>query len=119
MRSKYQPPTSAPAHKLSRSSSAPNAGRAQSPATAYVLGTGASLADPLPLPQRNLLFIGDPVTCVAGIDNWPVCPTEPNRHSNGYDAYGMVLGRHLDAQAALVGYGGRGIVRDYLATATC
>lgn len=78
------------------------------------LATGASLADPLPLPQRKLLFIGDSVTCGAGIDNWPVCPTEPNHHSNGYDAYGMVLGRHLDAQAELVCYGGRGVVRDYL-----
>jgi lysophospholipase L1-like esterase len=78
------------------------------------LGAGALLTDPLPLPQRKLLFIGDSVTCGAGIDNWPVCSTEPNRHSNGYDAYGMVLGRRLDAQAELVCYGGRGVVRDYL-----
>jgi lysophospholipase L1-like esterase len=78
------------------------------------LGTNASLVDPPALPKRKLLFIGDSVTCGAGIDNWPVCPTEANRHSNGYDAYGMVLGRRLDAQSELVCYGGRGVVRDYL-----
>ena len=78
------------------------------------LGTGATLVDPPPLPQRKLLFIGDSVTCGAGVDNWPACPAETNRHSNAYDAYGMVLGRRLDAQSELVCFGGRGIVRDYL-----
>lgn len=78
------------------------------------LGTGAVLVDPPALPQRKLLFIGDSVTCGAGVDNWPACPTENNRHSNGYDAYGMVLGRRLDAQSELVCMGGHGIVRDYL-----
>jgi lysophospholipase L1-like esterase len=78
------------------------------------LGTGAALVDPPALPQRKLLFIGDSVTCGAGVDNWPACPAETNRHSNGYDAYGMVLGRRLDAQSELVCYGGRGVVRDYL-----
>ena len=82
--------------------------------TGLRLGTNASLTDPPPLPQRKLLFIGDSVTCGAGVDNWPVCPTENNRHSNGYDAYGMVLGRRLDAQSELVCHGGRGVVRDYL-----
>jgi len=75
---------------------------------------GATLADPPPLPQRRLLFIGDSVTCGAGIDNWPACPAETDRPSNGYDAYGMLLGRRLDAQSELVCYGGRGVVRDYL-----
>ena len=78
------------------------------------LGTGAALVDPPPLPERKLLFIGDSVTCGAGVDNLPICPAETNRHSNGYDAYGMVLGRRLDAQSELVCYGGRGVVRDYL-----
>ena len=82
--------------------------------TGLRLGTNASLVDPPALPRRKLLFIGDSVTCGAGIDNWPVCPTETNRHSNGYDAYGMVLGRRLDTQSELVCYGGRGVVRDYL-----
>ncbi len=82
--------------------------------TGVRLGTGGMLVDPPPLPKRKLLFIGDSVTCGAGVDNYPVCPAEVNRHSNGYDAYGMVLGRRLDAQAELVCYGGRGVVRDYL-----
>jgi lysophospholipase L1-like esterase len=82
--------------------------------TGLRLGTGAALVAPPPLPVRKLLFIGDSVTCGAGVDNYPVCPAENNRHSNGYDAYGMVLGRRLDAQAELVCYGGRGVVRDYL-----
>ncbi len=82
--------------------------------TGLRMGTGATLVAPPPLPQRKLLFIGDSVTCGAGVDNYPECPTENNRHSNGYDAYGMLLGRHLDAQAELVCYGGRGVVRDYL-----
>jgi hypothetical protein len=78
------------------------------------LGTGGALIAPPPLPQRKLLFIGDSVTCGAGVDNWPSCPTEINRHSNAYDAYGMVLGRRLDAQSVLVCSRGRGVVRDYL-----
>lgn len=82
--------------------------------TGLRLGTGGELVAPPPLPQRKLLFIGDSVTCGAGVDNWPACPAETNRHSNAYDAYGMVLGRRLDAQSELVCYGGRGVVRDYL-----
>ncbi len=82
--------------------------------TGVRLGTGAELVTPPPLPQRKLLFIGDSVTCGAGVDNWPLCPVEINRHSNAYDAYGLLLGRRLDAQSALVCYGGRGVVRDYL-----
>jgi lysophospholipase L1-like esterase len=82
--------------------------------TGMQMGTDAALVAPLPLPERRLMFIGDSVTCGAGVDNYPVCPAETNRHSNAYDAYGMVLGRRLDAQAELVCYGGRGVVRDYL-----
>jgi len=82
--------------------------------TGIRLGTGAELVAPPPLPTRKLLFIGDSVTCGAGVDNYPACPAENNRHSNAYDAYGMALGRRLDAQSELVCYGGRGVVRDYL-----
>src|SRR5215813_8417996 len=79
--------------------------------TGVRLGTGAELAAPLPLPTRKLLFIGDSVTCGAGVDNYPFCPSENNRHSNAYDAYSMLLSRRLDAQSVLVCYGGRGVVR--------
>ena len=78
------------------------------------LGTGASLVAPPALPERRLLFIGDSVTCGEGIDNYPVCAPDNHRSANAYDAYGMVLGRRLDAQAELVCYGGRSVVRDWL-----
>jgi len=78
------------------------------------LGTGVSLVAPPPLPARKLLFIGDSVTCGEGIDNYPVCPGDLHRSANAYDAYGLVLGRRLDAQSELVCYGGRGVVRDWL-----
>ena len=77
------------------------------------LAKDGTLLDPPRLPQRRLLFIGDSVTCGAGIDNYPVCIKDKSRPSNAYDAYGMVLGRRLDAQVHLVCYGGRGVVRDY------
>jgi lysophospholipase L1-like esterase len=70
---------------------------------------------PLPLlPRRKLMFIGDSVTCGAGIDNGPECKADPSHpSSNAYDAFGMLLGRRLDAQSHLVCYGGRGLERDY------
>jgi lysophospholipase L1-like esterase len=77
------------------------------------LGTGAELASPPALPQRKLLFIGDSVTCGEGIDNYPACPGDLYRSANAYDAYGLVLGRRLDAQSELVCFGGRGVVRDW------
>src|SRR3974390_1480259 len=77
------------------------------------LGTGAALVAPPPLPARKLLFIGDSVTCGEVIDNYPVCAGDLHRSANAYDAYGLVLGRRLDAQSELVCYGGRGVVRDW------
>lgn len=78
------------------------------------LSDGGALLDPPPLPARKLLFIGDSVTCGAGVDNYPVCMKDPARPSNAWDSYGMVLARRLDAQAQLVCFGGRGVIRDYL-----
>jgi lysophospholipase L1-like esterase len=77
------------------------------------LAKDGGLVDPPAAPRRKLLFIGDSVTCGAGVDNYPACPTDRHRASNAYDSYGMVLGRRLDAEVHLVGYGGRGVVRDY------
>ncbi len=78
------------------------------------LQDGGELRDAPPLPRRRLLFIGDSVTCGAGIDNNAECKTDPERPANdAYDAYGMLLGRRLDAQSHLVCYGGRGLERDY------
>jgi lysophospholipase L1-like esterase len=78
------------------------------------LGSSSTLGAPPPLPERKLLFIGDSVTCGEGIDNYPVCAADNHRSANAYDAYGMVLGRRLDAQSELVCFGGRGVVRDWL-----
>ncbi len=74
---------------------------------------GALLSSPA-LPARKLMFIGDSVTCGAGVDNNPTC-TETPQHPIGdaYHSYGMDLGRRLDAQTHLVCYGGRGLDRDY------
>ncbi len=66
------------------------------------------------LPRRKLLFIGDSVTCGSGIENDADCKADPERPaSDAYNAYGMLLGRRLDAQSHLVCYGGRGLERDY------
>ena len=74
---------------------------------------GALLAPP-PLPARKLLFIGDSVTCGAGVDNNSTCTEDPAHPAcDAYHSYGMELGRRLDAQTHLVCYGGRGLDRDY------
>lgn len=78
------------------------------------LANGGSLLPPPPLPVRKLMFIGDSVTCGAGINNNATCTADPlNPANDAYNAYGMVLGRKLDAQTDLVCYGGRGLERDY------
>lgn len=79
-----------------------------------LLANGGSLLQPPPLPIRKLMFIGDSVTCGAGVNNNATCTADPQNPANdAYDAYGMVLGRRLDAQTHLVCYGGRGLERDY------
>jgi lysophospholipase L1-like esterase len=82
-----------------------------------LLGIKSSSAELLPappLPLRKLLFLGDSVTCGAGIDNNDKCTADPLRpNGDPYDSYGMRLGRRLDAQVHLVCYGGRGLERDY------
>lgn len=75
---------------------------------------GGTLLPPPPLPRRKLMFLGDSVTCGAGIEHNATCTPDPALPaSNGYEAFGMVLGRRLDAQTQLVCYGGRGLERDY------
>jgi len=78
------------------------------------LGADGALLPPPTLPARKLLFIGDSVTCGAGVDNNPTCTENPaHPTSDAYHSYGMELGRRLDAQIHLVCYGGRGLDRDY------
>ena len=74
---------------------------------------GTLLASPT-LPARKLLFVGDSVTCGAGVANNSTCtPDSALPASDPFHAFGMELGRRLDAQTRLVCYGGRGVERDY------
>ncbi len=78
------------------------------------LPEGAELLSPPVLPARKLMFVGDSVTCGAGVENNAQCKADPEKPANdAYNSYGMVLGRRLDAQTQLVCYGGRGLERDY------
>ncbi len=82
-----------------------------------VLAPGGRLLPPAPWPERRLLFIGDSVTCGERVDRGPDCAAaakiDTAGTSNAYLSYGMLLGRALDAQVALVCYGGRGLTRDW------
>lgn len=80
----------------------------------FRLPRGGRLLTPEPWPARRLLFVGDSVTCGEGIDRPPVCDKkDAARDSNAYLSYGMLVARALKAQAHLVCYGGRGLVRDW------
>ncbi|TWT94761.1 Endoglucanase E precursor [Botrimarina colliarenosi] len=69
--------------------------------------------DPPPRSDRRLLFIGDSITCGAGADVRPEDPPQGAQNSSGRHAFGWLLARRLGAQAHLVSYGGRGIVRTW------
>jgi len=78
------------------------------------LPADGALLTPPPLPARGLMFVGDSVTCGAGVENNATCTPDPAHPANdAYDGFAMELGRRLDAQTHLVCYGGRGVVRDY------
>jgi lysophospholipase L1-like esterase len=78
----------------------------------FLLAPGGTLLAPAPWPSRRMLFVGDSVTCGERIDRQPG-ETEPFASSNGLLSFGMLLARRFDAQAHLVCYGGRGLVRDW------
>jgi len=78
-----------------------------------LLERGAALRDPPPLPQRRLMFIGDSITAGACVERLPPEFDPTHGAHNANRSYGMELGRRLDAQAHLIAYGGRGLVRDY------
>ncbi len=78
------------------------------------LPADGALLTPPPLPARGLMFVGDSVTCGAGVENNATCTPDPKHPANdAYDGFAMELGRRLDAQTHLVCYGGRGVTRDY------
>src|SRR4029077_6597241 len=81
----------------------------------FVLGEGGRLLPAEAWPERRLLFVGDSVTCGEAIDRAHDCADahDAAATSNGYQSYGMLLARAVGAQAHLVCYGGRGLVRDW------
>ena len=69
---------------------------------------------PVPaLPKRTLMFIGDSMTSGERIDRMPPENDDTPRTANAARAFGMLLGRRLEAQVHLVSYGGRGVMRDW------
>ena len=76
---------------------------------------GGRLLPAPPWPARRLLFIGDSVTCGEAIDRSSDCAIkrDPAGGADGDRSYGMRLARALSAQAQLVCYGGRGLIRDW------
>ena len=81
---------------------------------ALLPGPGTELLQAPPLPVRKILFLGDSVTCGAGVARDVKCTSDPAKpNEDPYHAFDMVLGRRLDAQVELVCYGGRGLQRDY------
>jgi lysophospholipase L1-like esterase len=78
------------------------------------LPDGVMLLPPPMRSARKLMFVGDSVTCGAGVNNNATCKPDPENPANDvYNSYGLLLGRRLDAETQLVCYGGRGVVRDY------
>lgn len=65
-----------------------------------------------PLSQRKIMFLGDSVTCGEAIDRVDG-GNKTSLWSNPRLSYGMLAASELHAQAALVCYGGRGLVRSW------
>jgi lysophospholipase L1-like esterase len=81
------------------------------PSIARFTADGTFLAAPA-LPQRRLLVLGDSVTCGAVMERGADVKDMPE-WSNPRLSYGMLAARALGAQAQLVCYGGRGLVRSW------
>jgi lysophospholipase L1-like esterase len=74
---------------------------------------GGKLLTPHSWPRRRMLFIGDSVTCAEAVNRFPDWKKDRPASWDAYRSYGMTLARALDAQAHLVCFGGRGLLRDY------
>jgi lysophospholipase L1-like esterase len=80
----------------------------------FRLAPEGRLLVPHPWPRRRMLFIGDSVTCGEAIERPPDWKKDRPASWNPYLSYGMLLARTFDAQAHLVCFGGRGLLRDWL-----
>lgn len=63
-------------------------------------------------PKRRMLILGDSVTCGEAIERVPECQKDTSWW-NPRLSYGLLTAASLDAQAHLVCYGGRGLVRTW------
>lgn len=79
---------------------------------AFELRNGTLLDAPRP-PARRLLFVGDSVTCGAGVDRRGCEDKDASETSDATGSFGMELGRRVGAEVHLVCWGGRGIIRDW------
>jgi lysophospholipase L1-like esterase len=78
-----------------------------------ILPLGCELLPPPPWPERKLMFIGDSITGGEYLERFPPENDNTPRVANAARAFGMLLGRWLQAQVHLVSYGGRGVMRDW------
>ena len=84
--------------------------------TMDVLGfgqAGPGAIAPMPLPDRRLLFVGDSITCGAGLDAAIDSKADGPETSDGSRAFGRLLAKRFGAACHLVSYGGKGIIRDW------
>lgn len=82
----------------------------------FTLTEGELLTAPV-LPNKKILFIGDSITCGDAIDrDIPLTKGQCNKSNawwNAKQTFGMLLSDKLNAQAQLVCYGGKGVVRTW------
>lgn len=71
------------------------------------------LLEPGPRPSRRLLFVGDSVTCGENVDRAAGGCRKDASNWSAAGSYGMRIARAVGAEAHLVCYGGRGLVRDW------
>lgn len=65
------------------------------------------------LPEKKLMFIGDSITAGDAADIREGFPDVGGITHNGRITFGKVLSRMFNTQCHLVGYGGRGVIRDW------
>lgn len=64
------------------------------------------------LKSKNIILVGDSVSCGAALERLPSCKKEP-QVTNPYHSYGMQIARALDANIHLICFSGRGLVRSW------